>query len=129
MSGKMTELHKTLIQKLLGDIPGCVTDGFWREHDALRKSLDLGPLRVKIRPDAFRINHETSEIEIYEVEVESVLTPTKIRELGLLWDDWDAEGSHDWLPVLFVVDRYGNINRLDLMDAYHESGWAAALIK
>ena len=129
MSGKMTELHKTLIQKLLDDIPSCSAKGFWNAHDALRKSLGLEPLRVRIRPDAFRINHESSEIEIYEVEVESVLTSAKIRELGVLWEEWDAEGTHDWLPVLFVVDRYGNINRLDLMDAYHESGWAAALIK
>ena len=125
MPGKITPTHNSLVQIILDTVPGAKAIGFWSDHDALCERLNLeGGYRQPFRPDAHRFNPETSEIEIYEVEVRSRLTPQKIAMLGDLWEWWDGE-EEDWLPVLFVVDRFGSMSRLDLRHAAFGTGWAA----
>lgn len=115
--------HQRMIADILRDYPGARVIGFQQALRALRDEIgaedDIPP---SFRPDAYRINRDTRDIEIFEVEVSCVLSPAKIAQLGDWWFDWDSEGRHDWLPVLILVDRYGHRNHVDLHHAYHLTG-------
>lgn len=119
-----TEAHRRQIAAVLADCPGARSSGFWNEHGALCDREGIVRWRSTFLPDAFRFNAETTEIEIYEVEVRSPLTSAKIAVLGEFWEDWDGEGDSDWTPVLILVDRFGNRSRMDLMHAAYGTGWA-----
>lgn len=114
--------HRTLIEQVLKDVPGSSAADFPKAIAALQKSLGMTDALPTFRPDAYRINHETQEIELYEVEVRHALPQRKIEDLGDFWFAWDAEGEHDWLPVLIVVGRYGGHQRIDLAHAYYRTG-------
>jgi hypothetical protein len=123
MSGKISPRHDALVQQVLAEVPGSAINDLPAALRALADEIgDPGLARIYFRPDAYRINRETQELELYEVEVTSPITRGKVRQLGDLWFDWDSEGDHDWLPVLFIVDRYGHRNRVDLEDAYNRTG-------
>ena len=124
MPGNITDLHKLLTSNIIQTVPDAREHSFWAAHDELCAAIDIERgFSLPFRPDAFRINHETSEIEIYEIEVRSKLSAPKIEMLGALWQWWDGE-EVDWLPVLFVVDRFGNMNRMELGDAASDNGWS-----
>lgn len=126
MSNQKETLHTKLIDQLIDGIPGVRQHGFWRAHSELCQHLDIEEMRFGFVPDAWRINKNSSEIEIFEVEVHSKLKAHKIRILGEFWEFWDGECS-DWLPVLILVDRFGNQSRMDLQSAVFGTGWAANL--
>jgi hypothetical protein len=111
------------VAAILADFPGAQTVGLSAAIDALRERLGCeGPSpAIAFVPDAFRLNEDDCEIELYEVEVTHPLTMRKLRTLGEWWAAWDAEGDHDWLPVLIQVDRFGDRHRRDLGVAYFET--------
>lgn len=122
-----TETHRQLIAAILEDYPGAQAKGF---NQALRKllaSYDLDESDAMLldsphfRPDAYRINADKKRIEVFEVEVTSLLTPTKIVDLGMWWFYWDCE-MEEWEPVLILVDRYGHRQEIDLRHAYYRDG-------
>ena len=117
-------IHRRAIADLVATIPGATDKGFWAAHDELCDQERVERFRHRFLPDAFRFNAEAQEIELYEVEVHCALSPDKIALLGDFWEAWDEEGDSDWLPVLIVVDRFGNRNRMDLKCALYGTGWA-----
>lgn len=115
--------HQALIDQLISDVPGAAVYGFLSAVNELRTRLGCEAIPpLQWRPDAYRINVETEEIEIYEVEVRHAIPSSKIDLLGEFWLDWDDEGEHDWLPVLIVVGRYGARQRIDLKHAHYRTG-------
>jgi len=120
-----TDAHRKHIADVLRDYPGAQAGGFETAMHALHKEAcgrSFGEMASPgFRPDAFRINRETSEIELYEVEITSALTDRKVIDMGMFWFEWDCEDC-PWIPVLIVVDRYGHRNRIDLMHAYYRDG-------
>lgn len=116
------ELHKSLIQDLVITIPGVETRNFWKSVMDLARELDAEILKQPFLPDAFRINRERQEIEIHEVVVTSDLTPRKLQAMGAFWGDWDGEGPHDWLPVLYVhKEGTKQPMQIDLCYWYHNA--------
>lgn len=109
-----TQTHTNLIDGLVRDIPGCHKHGFRAAHRALADSLGVEVDLPRALPDAYRFNEEAGEIEWYEVEVTHATPHAKICDLADWWADWDSEGENDWLPILVIVDRFGNRSRLDL---------------
>jgi hypothetical protein len=124
MRGKPGELHQRYIGEILAEFPDAATTGFPAAMRALREEVDAEPCELDscIRPDAFRLDRDGEWIEIYEVEVYSMLSERKITELGEWWFDWDSEDGSEWLPVLILIDRYGHRNRVDLRHAYSRTG-------
>lgn len=114
-------LHQRLIGQLL-TLDGMQSHGFPEAHRNLCREVGADIPDPTFFPDAFRLNSEAMEIELYEVEVTNDLGSRKIETLGDYWEQWDSEGHTDWLPVLIVVNRYGGKTRLDLCDAYHKTG-------
>jgi hypothetical protein len=116
-----TPEHIAGVAEVLRRYPGSATTGFPAAVRALRETLgceDEAPA-IHFVPDAYRINHEACDIEIFEVEVTHPVTFQKLYELGDYWFEWDAESGHDWLPVLIQIDRFGTHHRRDLSVAYH----------
>lgn len=118
-------VHRRAIAELVASILGAKENGFWAAHERLCRAEGVAPFRSRFLPDAYRFNTETQEIELYEVEVHCALTPAKIALLAEFWEDWDEEGGTDWLPVLILVDRFGNRSRMDLRCAVYGAGWAS----
>ena len=122
-----TAIHRELIDAVLRDFPGAATTGLPAALRELVATLPIPDSAVdaltspRFIPDAFRLNPEGARIEIYEVEISSPLTPTKIFALGSFWAEWDDE-SVDWAPVLILVDRYGHRNEVDLLHACYATG-------
>lgn len=123
-----TPEHVARVAAIVADFPGARTTGLSAAVDELRGRLGRAGHfpPVTFIPDAFRLNEAESEIELYEVEVTHPLTMRKLRVLGEWWAAWDAEGDHDWLPVLIQVDRFGDRHRRDLGIAYFETLGEAA---
>lgn len=122
MGNRMTGQHKGEIANLMADFPGARTEGFAAEQTALwlriGGDLEEAP-RATFRPDAYLIDEEAKELLLFEVEVTSFLSDTKCAALGYYWFEWDADDSHDWLPVLITVDRHGTRAQQSLSDFYY----------
>ena len=114
-----TTRHELVIRMLVNSHPAMQRNGFSRSVKDLLISLgadadyrdDFPPCRFV--PDAYRIDHEAQDILIYEVEDTNPISPRKLEELAEYWFWWESEGQHDWMPRLFVVDRYG-ASRLEI---------------
>lgn len=118
-----TPEHVRFVSEILIEHPDARTDGFPAALRALRGRLgceDEDFPAIHFRPDAFRLNEEAREIEIYEVEITHPVPANKLTHLGEWWAAWDAEDEHDWLPVLYTVNRDGVRTRRDLAVAYFE---------
>jgi hypothetical protein len=119
-----TSQHVGQIAAILRDYPGAAATGFPQAIRDLRASLGCDPdedmAAPSFRPDAYRINQEAEEIEVFEVEITNGISENKLLKLGKWWGDWDAEDEHAWWPVLITVDRYGHRVRRDLCHAYYE---------
>jgi hypothetical protein len=103
-------------------------NGFWRQHKALVEDLGLDQEEFPANaflPDAYLFDHEAQEIRLFEVEISCPLTPAKMDAYGWLYFCWESEGSVDWLPRLFVVDRYGHRNELSMSELYFGNTAAA----
>lgn len=120
--GFHTPEHVRGVAAILAEFPDAATTGFPTVMRALRDELGCedDPPEISFIPDAFRLNRATQEIEIYEVEVTHGVSLQKLHALGYYWGQWDAEGDHDWLPVLITVNRFGHQRRFDLCIAYHD---------
>jgi len=118
-----TPEHIAGVDAVIAGYPGAAIMGFPQAVRDLRARLKCSEPAPEIHfvPDAYRINEDTCEIEIFEVEVTHPIPARKLRDLGLYWSEWDAEGEHDWLPVLIQVDRFGTHHRRDLSIAYFET--------
>ena len=117
-----TQQHIDGVADILRSTPGARVVGFNAAVRELRSALHCdgpGP-EIRFVPDAYRINHATSEIEIYEVEVTHPIPARKLADLGFYWAEWDAECDHEWEPVLFQIDRFGTTHRRALSIAYVE---------
>lgn len=117
-----TKQHVDGVAAILRDYPGARTEGF---PSAVRDLRDRVGCRgeepaINFVPDAFRLNEETCEIELFEVEVTHPVPTAKLADLGWYWSQWDAEDGHEWLPVLIQIDRFGTAHRRDLSIAYFE---------
>lgn len=114
-------LHERLLRNLVDSDPRMCRNGFWRTHKALIDELGLDedefPQRAFL-PDAYLFDREHQEIFLFEVEVSCPLTVRKQCDYGWLWFAWDGEGETDWTPRLFVIDRYGHQNELDMCKLY-----------
>ncbi|MGJ3625934.1 hypothetical protein AB5I41_01355 [Sphingomonas sp. MMS24-JH45] len=121
-----TQAHGQLIERILTDFPGAQTTGFKQAYRSLEEELDVWEptdfIIDFLLPDAYRINRETQELEIFEGRGHLRVTSRKVETLGMIWFYWDAECSNVWLPVLFIVNRYGQTSRFDLRDAYYGEG-------
>jgi len=106
---KVTTPHELVIRSLIDSHPDMCRNGFRRAMRNLWSELgDIDEmLPIDFVPDAYRIDREAEEILIYEVEFSHPVTEHKLRQYGMLWFDWDAEGQHEWLPRLFIIDRLG----------------------
>jgi hypothetical protein len=115
-------LHERLIRSLIESDPRMCRNGFWRAHRELTDELGFGlddfPPDRPFLPDAYLFDRDNQEILLFEVEVSCPLTAQKIAAYGWFWFEWDGEGSTDWLPRLFVVDRYGHRNELNMAELY-----------
>lgn len=118
--GTHTPQHVRGVAEILETYPDARTMGFPTVIRDLRAELGCedDPPEVHFIPDAFRLNRDTHEIEIFEVEVTHPTPISKLHELGVYWSYWDAEDNHEWLPVLITVDRFGQSRRFDLSLAY-----------
>ncbi len=122
LSTPHTAAHKREIARVLEDCPGAKTKGFAAAHRALWLEIGGHPNdlpRTAFVPDAFHIDREARQLVLFEVEVSHGITDEKYRRLGEFWCDWDDEAGNDWLPVLVIVDRFGNRDPRDLGRFYH----------
>lgn len=117
--------HEIAIRLLVNSRPDIHRNGF---RQAVRElwaeladpELDDGPPQMPFLPDAYRIDRESEELILYEVEDSNPISPQKLAALGEFWFDWDCEGQHDWLPRLVTVDRYGReTGEIDMMGLYY----------
>ena len=117
--------HELAIRRLLAGDVRIHRYGFTQAVDALVDNLGCeGDCRVRRRfvPDAYRIDHEKQTIDLFEVEVTHRVPDAKMRQLADWWEAWDGEGEHDWLPRLFLVDRFGTIGtEINLRAVLHSS--------
>ncbi len=115
-----TTLHETLIRKLIDSDERMCRYGFSRTVAALFEREDIYPDNVPLGefvPDAYLLDEAAREIRIYEVEVTNALSDQKIASLGMFWFYMDCETT-EWVPRLFVVDRYGVTTELDMLKCY-----------
>jgi hypothetical protein len=68
-------------------------------------------------PDAFAIRVPQREVDVIEVEITHPIPHDTMRDLGRLWFELDAI---DVLMRLFVMNRYGHINEIDLQAWWYE---------
>lgn len=112
--------HEQLIRDLVTSDTRMCRNGFWRAVTALAEELGeegvFNRVTFGFLPDAYLIDRDECEILMFEVEHYGRLSEAKLRDLGAFWDWWDGSGEHDWLPRLFLVDRFGNRNELDLAE-------------
>jgi hypothetical protein len=114
-------LHERLIRDLIASDLRMARNGFWRKHRALVEKLGMDQDEFIARPflpDAYLFDHDNQEILLFEVEISCPLSDLKKHNYGWLWFCWESEGAHDWLPRLFVIDRYGHRNELDMSELY-----------
>jgi hypothetical protein len=118
-------LQAEVLAWLVASIPGIQTLG-WREkvHAAFADTEDVehveDDFRVALRdfrylPDAFVIDREEMRLDLFEVEVTSLLTRTKLQaysEFVTIMDYYGIELS------LFSVNQHGHVNQVDLMSHY-----------
>ena len=117
MQNKSQEKHSGMIDALAGSYPGMKRLGFWKAVGDLATELGCEvETRKTFLPDAYRLNRETSEIEIHEVVRTHDLDHHKMKALGLMWEDWDCDAGHDWLPVLYIHRRSLPVQRVELSD-------------
>lgn len=125
--GEVTR-HELAIRMLVNSHPDMCRNGFakavrelWIELHADEDPDECTePVRHPFLPDAYRIDREAQEILVYEVEDTCPISPEKLLRLAYWWFQWDADDEHEWLPRVFVVDRYGNVGtEIDLMAAYY----------
>lgn len=119
----LSSKHEALVESILAEIPGTKTRRFRAALNELCAELGMPAFdHLGWLPDAYRINRQACEIELYEVEVHHSLPDWKIDALGEFWFEWDCYGAHDWLPVLIIVSRYGVRQRFDLKHADYRTG-------
>ena len=114
--------HRAMIAALCESDPLIQTRGFWKAVERLAEELgywDL-PRKGQFRPDAYKVNRQTCELEIHEIVNTHDVTRHKMLEMGWLWGDMDAE-SDEWRPVLFVHRDGFPVLRVDLCDWYHRA--------
>jgi hypothetical protein len=119
LGGKVT-LHERLIRDIVEADPRMMRRGFWRDVRALIEELGLDADELCAReflPDAYLIDPTRQEINMVEVEVSCPLSDKKKQDYAWMWFCWESEDT-DWMPRLFVVDRYGNSNEMDLKAMY-----------
>lgn len=118
--------HEAGIRMLIDSHPDMRRNGFQHSIRQLWAGLYPDPEdadevpTIQALPDAFRLDRENQDILIYEVEVTNPLSAFKLYEYGRYWSDWDCDDAHEWLPRLFVVNRYGHIGEIDLVRVYHD---------
>lgn len=112
--------HSALIADLCVSDPDIKTKGFWKAVIALSED-DEEPVRKQpFLPDAYKINHATTEIEIHEIVRTNDVSHNKLLAMGALWGDFDCEAS-DWYPVLYVHREGFQPRRVDLCIWYHRA--------
>jgi hypothetical protein len=127
--GSVTQ-HELAIRELLKIRPDIQRNGFnlaveqlWERIQSEFEKGEREPLPpIAFRPDAFLVNEDEQYLELFEVEDWGPLRANKREQLGRWWFHWDADGRHDWLPRLWLVNRYGMITtELPLSALYLES--------
>ena len=110
--------HELAIRRLIDSHQDLCRNGFWEAIKQLCDELGEDDVPTKLgfrfQPDAYRIDRQASEILLYEVEVTSLVTPDKMKLIAAFWEWWEASGDHDWMPRLFLVNRYGHQGEVDL---------------
>jgi hypothetical protein len=117
--------HEMAIRMLINRDDDIHRNGFAKAHDALADEVLDEEWREDMRtpkflPDAYKFDRETETIIIYEVDDTHPIPPRKLREMAMLWFDWDCFDCNNWLPELRIVDRYGNeTGVIDLCEVYY----------
>lgn len=108
--------HELQIRELLASDPAICRYGFAQAVDAIVQEFDCSAdCRVNrlFAPDAYRIDRANGWIDIFEVEVTCPISSAKLEKLAAWWEAWDCEGQCDFLPRVFVIDKYGT-HEIDL---------------
>lgn len=112
--------HSALIAGLCRTDPEIKTKGFWKAVIALSDDPDEPVLKQPFLPDAYKINHATTEIEIHEIVRTNDVSHEKLLSMGWLWGDFDCEAS-DWYPVLYVHREGFQPRKVELCAWYHKA--------
>jgi hypothetical protein len=97
-------------------------NGFWQSVGKIvaAEGIDCDEICARtFRPDAYLIDNDRKEINIFEVEVTHAMPETKMDDYAWWWFLWECEGQSEFLPRLFVVDRYGHGSEMDLRQLYY----------
>lgn len=127
-------LSGAILAALLKQHPEVRPAAGWR--DAAAAALTLGARRHglprdfvstvrafrRFVPDAYALDRTARELHFFEIEVYNPMTSAKLQAYGRLQTDMAAFGVD--FQVL-VVNKYGHVNRVDLLPYYAASLRAA----
>lgn len=104
-----------LAQSLCDRFPGVRKDGFRRVIREIAERLDEDLSDFRRVPDAFVVRD--GDIDVFEVECTHPLPRETLADWCRLWSALDFHGIE---LALYVVNRYGHINQVNLMFYWQE---------